>query len=128
MQKARPGNPVDVEDQKAAALTKAALDCMRRLGLSPTESAAVIGVQPGALAAMRKGERAVDGLNGEAECADALVRLVKRLQSALGDEETKWRSWLRRENAVLDAKPVDVLVQRHGAVKMVQVLDRPGVL
>ena len=119
---------VDVEEQRAAALTKAALECMKGLGLSPTESATVLGVQAGALAAMRKGERTVDGFNGEAEAADALVRLVKRLSAVLGSEETKWRSWLRRESPTLGARPLDLILQRHGVVKVADRLERAGEL
>ena len=112
------------EDQQAEALTKAALTSLRQLGLNPHETAAALGVAAGALAAMRKGERVVDGLNGEAESADAIVRIAKRLGVLLGSEETKWRSWLRRESPALDAKPIELITQRLGAVKVATYLER----
>jgi hypothetical protein len=110
--------PAAAEMEKAAALTKAALEAARRLGLTPAETANVLGVAQGAFAAMKKGDRAVDGLNGEAERADALVRVVKRLAAILGDNESAWRAWLRRESGPLGDKPLDVFAQRDGVVKV----------
>lgn len=114
----------DDEDQRAAALTKAGLQAASLLGLSPAETASVLGVQQGALQAMRQGKRAVDGSNGEAECADALIRVVKRLHALLGAGETHWRSWLRHENPDLDGKPIDLLTQRRGVLKVAEHLEQ----
>ena len=119
MQKARG----DLEGQKAALLTKAALEAARRLGLSPGDTANIIGVPQGALAAMKAGTRVVDGVNGEAECADALVRITRRLGALLGDADTNWRAWIRRENDALDDKPLTVMSQRRGAMKVASFLE-----
>ena len=118
VQKARPGSPSDLEDKRARALTDAALSAAKRLGLGSTDLASILGVAEGAVAAMRKGERAVDGVNGEAERADALVKIVARLSTLLGAEETKWRSWIRGVNATFDAKPIDLMKQRDGAARV----------
>lgn len=123
MQRARPGHPGDVEEQRATALTKAALDGARHLGLSPRDTGAILGVPQGVFNAMKKGERAVDGYSGEAERADALVRIVKRLNALLGDSETHWRSWLRRENDELGAPPLEILLQRDGGLKVAKYLE-----
>lgn len=128
MQKARPGNPVDVEERRAAALTSAALECAQKLGLSPADTATLLGVPQGAFTAMKKGERTVDGFSGEAERADALVRVTKRLRALLGDAETNWRSWIRRENDDLDSKPLDVMKQRDGVQKVAALLERKTTL
>ena len=128
MQKGRPGNPVDIEDQRAAALTVAAIDCSQKLGLSPADTATLLGVPQGAFASMKKGERAVDGVSGEAERADALVRSTKRLRILLGDAETTWRSWIRRENDELGAKPLDIMKQRDGILKIATFLERKNAL
>lgn len=128
MRKARPGNPVDLEDRRAAALTAAALDGARMLGLTPVETAQLLGVPAGALAAMKKAERAVDGLNGEAERADALVRVVKRLTLLLGDSETAWRAWIRRDHAGIGSKPLALLLQRDGVLTVATYLERQSAL
>ena len=120
--------PDDIEQKKALALTKAGLDCANWLGLSPAEICAVLGIQQGALQAMKKGERSVDGRSGEAERADGLVRIVKRLRKLLGDAETNARSWLRRENAKLEDKPVAIMMQRDGVLKVATFLEQQGEL
>ena len=117
-------NPTRSEDKRAEALTKAALEAARLLGLSQDELCSLLGIQKGAAAAMRKGERAVDGINGEAERADALVRLVKRLHTLLGAGETDWRSWIRKDNAAFGCRPLDILLQRDGPMKVAQFLER----
>jgi uncharacterized protein (DUF2384 family) len=117
-------NPVEIENQKAAALTRAALECAQRLGFTPANTAYTLGVPQGVLGAMKKGERTVNGVNGEAERADALVRVVKRLQLLLGDSQTLWRSWLRRENQELEAKPIDVMMQRDGVIRVADYLEK----
>lgn len=127
MQKARPGNPVDMEERRAQALTQAALDAAAKLGLPPQDTAAILGVPVGAFTAMKKGERSVDGYSGEAERADALVRMAKKLKALLGDEETHWRAWIRREHERLGTKPLEVMKQRDGVLKIASLLETFGI-
>lgn len=128
MQTKHPRTPDGVENAKAEALTKDFLMCAQRLGMSPGDAATVLGVPPGAFAAMKAGKRAVDGVSGEAEAADALVRVTKRLHKLLGDSDTAWRAWLRRDNPDLDAKPLDVMKQQRGAAKIAAYLESKGEL
>ncbi len=118
----------DAEQGKAELLTKAALEAARRLALSPADLASILGVPQGALAAMRAGTRVVDGVSGEAECADALVRIIKRLSTLLGEADTNWRAWIRRENEALGDKPIIVMIQRRGVLKVASFLDARGSL
>lgn len=106
------------EDQKALELTKAAMEAAKCLGLTPAETARVIGVPEGALIGMRQGTRTVDSEKGEADRAEALVRFVLRLRVLLGDEETKWRSWIRTANAKLAARPIEILLKHDGVSKL----------
>lgn len=124
MHKTRSGKAGVDENDRAAALTKAAMEAARQLGLSPAETAATLGVPQGALEAMRKGSRAVDGMNGEADRADALVRMTKRLHALLGEADTVCRSWLRRDNESLDGRPVELIQQRDGVLKVASYLER----
>lgn len=128
MQRTRPLNSVEIEDQRAMALTKAALESARQLGLTPEQTAAALGVPVGAFKAMKDGKRAVDGYSGEAESADGLVRIVRRLKVLCGDTETTWRSWLRRDNATLGEKPIALLAMRQGSVKVATFLERATAL
>ncbi len=124
MQKSTPASRAAATDRQATALTAAGVEAARRLGLSPSDAAACLGVPPNVFAAMKKGQRAVDGFNGEAAAADALVRLIKRLTVLLGDSETKWRSWLRHDNADLASTPLALLLKRDGAVAVAQYLEQ----
>lgn len=128
MQKNRPRTPDDVENAKAEALTKDFVLCVQRLGISPQDAAMILGVPAGAFAAMKAGKRAVDGVSGEAEAADALVRVTKRLHKLLGESESAWRSWLRRDNSELEAKPLDLMKQRRGVIKVAGFLEGKGEL
>jgi hypothetical protein len=110
MQKTGPRTPDGVENAKAEALTKDFVMCAQRLGMSPQDAALTLGV------------------SGEAESADALVRVTKRLHKLLGDSETAWRAWLRRNNDDFDAKPLDVIKQQRGAVKVASYLEGKGEL
>ena len=128
MKSGRQGGTMQTEDQKALVLTKSALECARRLGLTPAQTATALGVSAGAFAAMKKGERAVDGMNGEAASADAIERIVKRLSVLLGSEETKWRSWLRQECSSLEGRPLEVMTRRSGSLKVAAFLEKAGSL
>ena len=128
MRPGRPPNPVEREQQRALTLTSSALEAARRLGLSPADTAAVLGVQQGTLQGMKKGERVVDGTTGEAEAADALVKVLSLLKALLGDDESKWRAWLRRPFPQLNGRPLDVMTTRHGIVKVATALARVDAL
>jgi hypothetical protein len=121
---ARPDHPGAVQDKRARELTEAALTAARLLGLSPSEIASTLGVPQGALKEMQKFTRLVDGRSGEAERADALVRVARRLKALLGDQETLWRSWLRQPCADLDDKPLAVMTRKDGVLKVAQHLER----
>ena len=116
-------NRVDIPEQKAKALTKSALACARSLGLSPHETAATLGVPQTALQAFRAATRSVDGTSSEAACADALVRIGNQLKDLLGDTETSWRSWIRRHNDEIGGKPIEVMIQRCGCLKIAEFLE-----
>lgn len=123
-----PNRPADAMDQRAKALAQAALTAARQLGLSATETATVLGVPQSTLKALQQGTRLLDGTSGEAERADALVRLARRLKALLGDQETAWRSWLRHPCEALGDKPLTVLLQRYGAEKVARYVERSASL
>ena len=123
-QPGRPGNPDDVHEQRAKALAQAALNAARSLGLSPGDTATALGLPQNALKSLQQGTRLLDGTSGEAERADALVRIAKRLKALLGDQETQWRSWIRQPCDALGDKPLALMLQRNGAEKVVRFVER----
>lgn len=115
---------VDIQEQRAKALTEATLKAAKHLALGTTELARIIGIPEGAVVAMRKGERILDGLAPEAERGDSLVRITARLLALLGPEETKHRAWIRHANPAFDGKPLEVMLQRDGCSKVLEYLKR----
>jgi hypothetical protein len=124
----RPGNPDDVMAQRAKALAQAALAAARQLGLSPGDTATVMGIPQNSLKSLQQGSRLLDGTSGEAERADALVRIVRRLKALLGDQETLWRSWIRQPCETLGDKPLTILLQRQGPEKVARFVERTASL
>ncbi len=116
-------NARDTELGKAAELTQRALESAGKLGLSPADAALVLGVPSGVYQAMKKGTRTVDGYNGEAERADALVRITSRLSALLGAEETHWRSWIRRSLPQWGQAPLVRMLQRDGVQHVAAFLE-----
>lgn len=114
----------EMENKKATELSKATLDSLQKLGLSPAESATVLGITPSLFTSLKKGERTVDGYSGEAERADMLVRVVRRLSTLLEGGETAWRSWLRRQNPDWSSSPLELMRQREGLTKVTIFLER----
>lgn len=123
MQRTGPKNQGSGDDSKAAILTKIALECAKALGISPADTATILSVSQGALAAMKEGKRELDLSAGEGECAEGLIRITKLLRTHLGDADTNWRSWIRRENAEMDGKPLDLMLQRYGVLKVAKALE-----
>lgn len=115
---------VDIQEQRAKALTEAALKAAKRLGLDTAEVARILGVPEGAIMAMRKGQRTLDGITAEAERGDALVKISLRLQALLGPEETKHRAWIRHANPAFEGKPLEVMLQRDGGMRVLEHLKR----
>jgi hypothetical protein len=115
---------VDIQEQRAKALTEAALKAAKHLGLGTTEVARILGVAEGAVLAMRKGQRTLDGITAEAERGEALVKITLRLQALLGPEETKHRAWIRHANPSFDGKPLDIMLQRDGCQRVLEHLKR----
>jgi hypothetical protein len=124
----QPRKAGEMENKKATELSKAALESLKQLGLSPAESALVLGITPTQFTSLKKGERTVDGYSGEAERADMVVRVVKRLSTLLDGGESAWRSWIRRQNPDWSSAPLDLMRQREGLAKVTTFLERTHAL
>jgi len=68
------------------------------------------------------GEYKLDERPKEWEFALLFVRAFRSLDSIVGDEHTA-RKWLNRENRGLNARPIDLMRQTEGLVRVVQYLD-----
>lgn len=114
-------NPATSPDP-AAVLSKAVTRGAERLGLSRALLARILGVSPATVTRLYSGEYRLDERRKEWEFALLFVRAFRALDSIVGDEQTA-REWLASENRALNARPIDLLRQTEGLVRVVHYLD-----
>ena len=106
----------------AAVLTKAAARAAERLDLPRSALARILGVSAPTVTRLYQGTYRLDARRKEWELALLFVRAYPSLDSIVGDEASA-RSWLRSENRALDARPIDLLQDTAGLVRVVHYLD-----
>ncbi len=106
----------------SAVLTKAVTRAATQLGLSRALLARILGVSPATVTRLYSGAYQLDEQRKEWEFALLFVRAFRSLDSIVGDEQTA-RQWLNSENRALNARPVDLLRQAEGLVRVVHYLD-----
>jgi len=108
--------------EAAAVLGKAVVRAGERLDLSKALLSRILGVSASTVTRLGQGQYQLDPQRKEWEFALLLVRLFRSLDSIVGDEATA-RRWLASPNRALNARPVDLLPQTEGLVRVVQYLD-----
>jgi uncharacterized protein (DUF2384 family) len=111
-----------VQPQPAAVLTKAVARAAERLGISRGLLARILGVSAPTVTRLYKGAYALDPRRKEWEFALLFVRAFRSLDSLVGDEATA-RRWLASENKGLNARPIDLIRDTEGLVRVVHYLD-----
>lgn len=115
-------NAVASKPEAAAVLSKAVTRAAGRLGISRTLLARILGVSPPTVTRLYSGHYTLDERRKEWEFALLFVRAFRSLDSIVGDEQTA-RKWLASENRGLNARPIDLLHQTEGLVRVVHYLD-----
>jgi len=106
----------------AAVLTQAVARAAERLNLSRALLAKVLGVSAATVTRLYSGDYRLDERRKEWELALLFVRVFRSLDSIVGDEETA-RQWLQSENRGLRGRPIDLIAQTEGLVRVVHYLD-----
>lgn len=106
----------------AAVLTKAVARAAERLDISRASLAKVLGVSAPTVTRLYSGEYQLDQRRKEWELALLFVRVFRSLDSLVGNEQTA-RQWLKSENRGLNGRPVDLIRQTEGLVRVVHYLD-----
>jgi uncharacterized protein (DUF2384 family) len=106
----------------AAVLSKAVTRAAERLDVSKTMLAKVLGVSAPTVTRLYNGSYQLDPKRKEWDFALLFVRVFRSLDSIVGDDVTA-RKWLLSENSGLQAKPVELIRQTEGLVRVVQYLD-----
>jgi uncharacterized protein (DUF2384 family) len=108
--------------EPAAVLTKAVTRAAERLDIKHNLLAKVLGVSASTISRLYSGEYQLDQKRKEWEFALLFVRAFRSLDSIVGDESTA-RKWLSSKNRGLNGRPVELIGNTEGLVRVVQYLD-----
>ena len=108
--------------EAAAVLSKAVARAAERLDVSKSLLAKVLGVSPPTVTRLYSGNYLLDQNRKEWDFAVLFVRVFRSLDSIVGDESTA-RKWLNSENRGLNARPIELIRNTEGLVRVVQYLD-----
>lgn len=106
----------------SSVLTKAVARAAERLDISRALLAKILGVSPPTVTRLYNGDYKLDERRKEWEFALLFVRVFRSLDSIVGNEQTA-RQWLNSENRGLNGRPVDLIRQTEGLVRVVHYLD-----
>jgi len=108
---------------EASVLTRAVLRAGTRLGLTNRAIGRIIGVSEATVSRMSSGDYVLSRGDKSFELAVLLVRLFRSLDAIVGGDEATARSWLRSENTVLGAQPIDKIQTIAGLLDVIAYLD-----
>ncbi len=108
--------------EAAAVLSKAIARAAERMDVSRSLLAKVLGISPATITRLYSGEYRLDQKRKEWEFALLFVRAFRSLDSIVGDETTA-RKWLNSENRGLNGRPIELIRNTEGLVRVVQYLD-----
>jgi uncharacterized protein (DUF2384 family) len=103
-------------------LTKDVARAAERLNISRALLAKILGVSPPTVTRLYSGDYKLDERRKEWEFALLFVRVFRSLDSIVGNEQTA-RQWLNSDNRGLNGRPVDLIRQTEGLVRVVHYLD-----
>ena len=114
-------NPIATADS-SKILSKAVTRAAERLGISRALLAIVLGVSPATVTRLYSGQYKLDERRKEWEFALLFVRVFRSLDSIVGDEITA-RMWMNSENRGLNGKPIELIRETEGLVRVIHYLD-----
>lgn len=108
--------------EPSAVLGKAVARAAERLGISRALLARVLGLSPATITRLYAGEYQLDSSRKEWEFALLFVRAFRSLDSIVGNQGTA-RQWLDSDNRALGGRPIDLICNTEGLVRVVHYLD-----
>ena len=113
----------NVQTAKAAAVLSAAVArAAERLNVSRSLLAKILGVSPATITRLYAGDYQLEPQRKEWEFGLLFVRLFRSLDSIVGEESTA-RKWLTSDNRGLNGRPLDLISNTEGLVRVVHYLD-----
>jgi len=111
-----------IRPDAAQVLSKAVSRAAERLQLSRAMLATILGVSPATITRLYDSKYLLDQKRKEWDFAPLFVRVFRSLDSIVSNDETA-RVWLTNENLALNARPIDLITQTEGLVRVVHYLD-----
>lgn len=108
--------------QASAVLSKAVARAAERLDISRTLLSKILGLSPSTITRLYAGDYTLEQSRKEWEFALLFVRAFRSLDSIVGAQDTA-RQWLQSENRGLNGRPIDLIAQTEGLVRVVHYLD-----
>jgi Protein of unknown function (DUF2384) len=116
-------SPTAAATTEASVLTRAVLRAGERLGLTNRAIGRVIGLSEATVSRMGSGDYVLARGDKSFELAVLLVRLFRSLDAIVGGDEATARSWLRSENTVLGAQPIEKIQTIAGLLDVIAYVD-----
>ena len=106
----------------AAVLSTAVARAAERLNVSRSLLAKILGVSPATITRLYAGSYQLEPHRKEWEFGLLFVRLFRSLDSIVGEESTA-RKWLNSDNRGLNGRPIELISNTEGLVRVVHYLD-----
>lgn len=106
----------------SAVLSKAVKSAAERLNVSQAALAKIIGLSPATVSRMYGGQYQLEEGSKQWDLALLFVRIFRSLDSIVGNDESA-RKWINGENLGLNGRPIDLIQQTEGLVRVVHYLD-----
>ncbi|GAB1425867.1 MbcA/ParS/Xre antitoxin family protein [Thauera terpenica] len=106
----------------AAVLSTAVARAAERLHVSRSLLAKILGVSPATVTRLYAGAYQLEPQRKEWEFGLLFVRLFRSLDSIVG-EESSARKWLDSDNRALNGRPIELISNTEGLVRVVHYLD-----
>ena len=106
----------------AAVLSTAVARAAERLNISRSLLAKILGVSPATITRLYAGNYQLEPQRKEWEFGLLFVRLFRSLDSIVGEESTA-RKWLNSDNRGLNGRPIELISNTEGLVRVVHYLD-----
>ncbi len=104
-------------------VTKAVIRAADQLGLSNKDLTNVLGISEATASRMKRGGYVFRPNQKPFELAVLFIRLFRSLDAIVGGDSAVAQSWLRNDNTVLGARPVDLMRSIAGLLHVIAYLD-----
>ncbi len=109
--------------EESTVVTRAALRAADRLGIKNNALAKIIGLSEPTISRMRKGEFRLEPGQKPFELAILFVRFYRSLDAIVGGSDAVAAGWMRNENSVLGASPLELIQTVAGLANAIEYLD-----